>query len=70
MLPMNKLPVVLAFLLPAWAAGADIKVGIIGTDTSHAPAFTRILNDPSNPDHIPGAKVVAAYPGGSPDMLG
>ncbi len=49
-------------------SAADIKVGIIGLDTSHAPAFTRILNDKSDPDHIPGAKVVAAFPGGSPDI--
>lgn len=47
---------------------AQIKVGIIGTDTSHVPAFTKLLNDPSNPDHIPGAKVVAAYKGGSQDI--
>src|SRR5690606_24734738 len=45
-----------------------IRVGIIGTDTSHVPAFTRLLNDPSSPDHIPGARVVAAYKGGSPDV--
>lgn len=45
-----------------------IKVGIIGTDTSHALVFTRILNDPSNPDHVPGAKVIAAFKGGSPDI--
>ena len=45
-----------------------IKVGIIGTDTSHALVFTRILNDPSRPDHVPGAKVVAAFKGGSPDI--
>jgi hypothetical protein len=32
------------------------------------PAFTKLLNDPSAPDHIPGAKVVAAYKGGSPDV--
>ncbi|HYO81236.1 MAG TPA: Gfo/Idh/MocA family oxidoreductase [Bryobacteraceae bacterium] len=49
-------------------AAAQIRVGIIGTDTSHVPAFTRLLNDPSAPDHIPGAKVVAAYKGGSPDI--
>jgi hypothetical protein len=31
-------------------------------------AFSRILNDPSNPNHVPGAKIVAAYRGGSPDL--
>jgi hypothetical protein len=49
-------------------SAADLRIGIIGTDTSHVPAFTRLLNDPSTPDHIPGARVVAAYKGGSPDL--
>ena len=50
------------------ASAQPIRVGIIGIDTSHAPAFTRILNDSGDPDHVPGAKVVAAYKGGSPDI--
>jgi predicted dehydrogenase len=45
-----------------------IRVGLVGLDTSHAPTFTKILHDPYDPFHIPGARVVAAYPGGSPDM--
>jgi predicted dehydrogenase len=49
-------------------ASADLRIGIIGTDTSHVPAFTRLFNDPSSPDHIPGARVVAAYKGGSKDL--
>jgi hypothetical protein len=52
----------------ACAGSAQIRVGIIGTDTSHVPAFTRTLNDASAPDHVPGARVVAAYKGGSPDI--
>ena len=27
-----------------------------------------MLNDPKHPDHIPGARVVAGFPGGSPDI--
>jgi len=50
------------------AAGADLRLGIIGTDTSHVIAFTRILNDNSLPDHVDGARVVAAYKGGSKDV--
>jgi predicted dehydrogenase len=46
----------------------DIRVGIIGTDTSHVTAFTRLLNDKSDPSHVPGARVVAAFKGGSPDV--
>lgn len=45
-----------------------IRVGLIGLDTSHAGAFTELLNDPARPDHIPGARVVAAVKGGSPDV--
>lgn len=47
---------------------AVIRVGIIGCDTSHATAFTEILNDPAGKDHVPGAKVVAAFKSFSPDM--
>src|SRR2546422_6208568 len=50
------------------AQAADLKLGIVGTDTSHVVAFTRLLSDPSSPDHIPGARIVAAYKGGSPDL--
>lgn len=58
----------LLFSLFAALASAQIRVGIVGTDTSHVPAFTSILNDPSHKDHVPGAKVVAAYKGGSKDL--
>ena len=55
-----------------WLAGslaaADLRIGLIGLDTSHAPAFTALLNDAEAKDHIAGAKVVAAYPGGSSDI--
>ncbi len=61
----------LAFLLCVSSlAGlaADLRIGIVGTDTSHAPAFTGMLNDPSNKYYTPGARVVAAYKGGSADL--
>lgn len=57
-----------ALLVCAGASFAQIRIGIIGTDTSHVPAFTKVLNDPTAPDHIPGAKVVAAFRGGSADV--
>ncbi len=53
-----------AYALPA----ADLRLGIVGTDTSHVTAFAKVLNDASNPDHVPGARIVAAYKGGSPDL--
>lgn len=46
----------------------DLRIGIIGLDTSHSEQFTLRLNDPANPNHIPGARVVVAFPGGSPDI--
>jgi len=45
-----------------------LRIGIIGFDTSHVPAFTRLLNDPSDPYHVPGGRVVAGYPSFSPDL--
>jgi hypothetical protein len=64
------LAVPMAMLMAALCAGAaDLRVGIIGTDTSHVPVFSKLLNgDPAAPDHVPGARVVAAWKGGSPDL--
>jgi hypothetical protein len=52
------------FLLAIPVLAADVRIGIVGTDTSHATAFAKLLNEGT----IPGAKVVAAYKGGSPDV--
>lgn len=41
------------------------RVGMIGLDTSHVIAFTKLLNDPAK-DY--GCRVVAGYPGGSADV--
>lgn len=45
-----------------------IDIGLIGLDTSHCIAYTKMLNDPDNPNHVPGARITAAFPGGSPDI--
>lgn len=45
-----------------------IRVGIIGYDTSHSPAFAAVLNDTEHPFHVPGARVVAGYPSYSDDV--
>lgn len=50
------------------ASAAELRLGIIGTDTSHAEVFTRLLNDTNDPEHVTGARVVAAFKGGSPDI--
>jgi predicted dehydrogenase len=57
----------------AWATAngafaADLRLGMIGLDTSHVIAFTQLLNNPDGKDHVPGGKVVAAFKGGSPDV--
>ena len=49
-------------------ADEPIRIGIIGLDTSHAGAFTNILNDENAPEDVAGCRVVAAYPKGSPDI--
>lgn len=60
--------VLLLLLSFAPARAADIRLGIIGTDTSHVIVFTQMFNDAARPDHIAGARVVAAFKGGSPDI--
>ncbi len=39
--------------------------GIIGLDTSHVPAFTKLFNNPKADGDLAGIKVVAGYPGGT-----
>jgi hypothetical protein len=49
-------------------AEKPLRAGIIGLDTSHVVAFTKLLNDPKAPPEVAGVRIVAAYPGGSPDV--
>jgi len=72
---MKQLSICLAFIIfiGSIATGVrgqetPIRVGIVGLDTSHVIEFTRLLNDRASPDYVPGARVVAAYKGGSPDL--
>ena len=61
------LSMVLLIALPS-ATQAEQKVfrlGMIGLDTSHVTAFTKVIN---NPAKNYGCKVVAGYSGGSPDV--
>lgn len=61
--------IILATVLSTSCAFAsDLRLGIIGTDTSHVIEFTKLLNDPTAPGHVSGAVVVAAFKGGSPDI--
>jgi hypothetical protein len=42
-----------------------IRAGMIGLDTSHVPAFSKIFNNPKASGDVVGIKVVAGYPGGT-----
>jgi predicted dehydrogenase len=58
----------LALLAAPHPDAAELRIGLIGLDTSHVIAFTQLLNDPAHPSHVPGGRVVAAFKGGSPDL--
>lgn len=59
---------VLFIVITAASTAADLKLGFVGTDVSHVIHFSRILNDDSDPEHVPGARIVAAYRSSSPDI--
>jgi hypothetical protein len=61
--------IVMALASPASAQTAKpIRLGIIGLDTSHVVAFTKAMNDASATGDLAAVEIVAAYPGGSPDI--
>jgi len=58
-------------LLTVTAHSADVpklRAGIIGLDTSHVIAFTKMLNAADVASELANCRVVAAYPKGSPDI--
>jgi len=65
---MNRLLSLLGFFAVTSLTAAELKLGMIGLDTSHVTAFTKLLNETNNKDYIPGGKVIAAFKGGSPDV--
>lgn len=58
----------LASVLWTMGRGEEIRIGLVGLDTSHVAAFLTLFNDPRSSEHVPGARIVAAFKGGSPDM--
>ena len=64
---MKKIVYLCAALAVA-SAMADTKVGIIGLDTSHSLAFTKLMNVKKDPDCV-GFRVTAAYQWGSRDII-
>ena len=47
---------------------SQLRVGIIGLDTSHVAGLANFLNEPQHEDFMPGARITMGYPGGSPDF--
>ena len=45
-----------------------LRAGIIGLDTSHVTAFTKIFNDPKATGDVADVQIVAGFPGGSADI--
>lgn len=64
---MKKLLLVIAFAALGVSA-AELKIGIIGCDTSHTIAFTKLMNVEKDP-LCHGHRVVAAYQWGSKDIV-
>jgi hypothetical protein len=46
----------------------DLRIGMIGCDTSHCIAFTKLLADKGDPHHVEGGRVVAVHPSFSADI--
>lgn len=69
-----SLAAALAILLFCWGPRAMsddtrvLRAGMIGLDTSHAPAFAKLLDGSQTSGDLAGVKVVAAFPGGSSDL--
>lgn len=61
---------ILAGVAPAAEPSFDkpFKLGMIGLDTSHVVAFTKIINSAKPPSRLAKFRVVAAFKGGSPDI--
>ncbi len=60
---------IIAIFSPPLLADEPLRAGIIGCDTSHVPAFTKLLNsERTDDDPMSGVRVVAAFPGGSDDI--
>ena len=64
----RRLLFVLGLFLSAYTHAKELKLGLIGLDTSHVVAFTKILNDETAKGHVSGGKVIAAFKGGSDDI--
>ena len=62
-----KLKIILSAILSGFlfVTHAQVKIGIIGLDTSHSIAFTKFINGKDKKDEYKDFQIVAAYPYGS-----
>src|SRR5690554_2342986 len=62
-----KLKIILSAILSGFlfVTHAQVKIGIIGLDTSHSIHFTNFLNGEEKKEEFKDFKIVAAYPYGS-----
>ena len=65
---MKRLLAAVVLLFGAAAGAAEMRLGIIGIDTSHATAFASLLNRANKKPEYEGFRIVAAYQWGSRDI--
>jgi predicted dehydrogenase len=46
----------------------ELKIGLVGLDTSHVVAFAKCFNKAGDAEHVAGGRITLAYPGGSSDF--
>ena len=70
-LPLNWIALAIVLTVVAGARADEsskpLRAGIIGTTTSHVPAFTNTINDPKAEGILAEVEVVAAFQGGVED---
>lgn len=47
---------------------AELRLGVVGLDSSHCIRFARMFNDAGDKEYVGGARLTCAFQGGSPDM--
>jgi hypothetical protein len=67
---MPRILVVAALFMSVSTTRADqpLRTGIVGCDTSHVIAFTKLINDPAATGPLAKVEITCAFPGGSPDL--
>lgn len=70
-LPLAKLVCLLVLSITTTTFSQEskqLRIGMIGLDTSHVPAFAKLINSPKAEGKLAQMQVVAAFPGGSEDI--